>query len=199
MAVSACIQAGWPKLRQESKFPAVLKGPRMRRQILTASLIAVFSVALLGAPASKASSDADQPLLQPIHWGGDVLNAPDFPDAPLMRPEEETEFEIIDDMASELGLDSKRPSVTVSDDTELVSRPLRSRASIRETLRAQGFSEIDDLRRRGQVYVAEVTGPQGDRMRLVVDGLTGDVQGLRVLERAGEGYDRRAEREILDR
>ncbi len=74
-----------------------------------------------------------------------------------------------------------------------------SRGHILRSLHEQGFSEIDRLRRRGSVFVAEATGPMGDRMRVVVDARTGDIQGLRVLERAdGQGW-RRSELEFLER
>jgi hypothetical protein len=115
--------------------------------------------------------------------------APSIDAFPVMRPEDDEAFEIADDFASELPDEDAPP---LDDDGE----EMLSRGAVRDSLHEQGFSEIDHLRRRGRVYVAEVTGPEGDRMRVVINGETGDLAGLRVLDRADE--DRRAELDFLE-
>ncbi|MFG1478507.1 hypothetical protein V5F53_07535 [Xanthobacter sp. V4C-4] len=48
-------------------------------------------------------------------------------------------------------------------------------------LEARGFSRVDILRRRGHSMLAEATGPRGERARLVVDTVTGEITGLQLL------------------
>jgi hypothetical protein len=129
------------------------------------------------------------------------VDSPPVPDAPVMRPEQdEPAFDVANDETPEPPRHVRprhhRPAadelVPFEDDAT------QSRGAIRQSLNDQGFSEIDHLRRRGGVFIAEVTGPMGDRMRVVIDAQTGDIQGLRVLERAGNGLDRRAELNFLE-
>lgn len=63
-------------------------------------------------------------------------------------------------------------------------------------LHAAGFSDIARLRQRGQVYTAEATSRNGLRARLVLNGTSGEILGLRFVDNsaqqiADEGLGRR--------
>lgn len=45
------------------------------------------------------------------------------------------------------------------------------------SLRQQGYSNVNPLQRRGSSYVGEATGPQGQRQRVIIDGSSGRVIG----------------------
>jgi hypothetical protein len=58
--------------------------------------------------------------------------------------------------------------------------PLRVGQTAAETaLGREGFRDVTRLQRRGGVWVAEATAPGGVRSRVVVDGVSGDVAGVR--------------------
>lgn len=59
-------------------------------------------------------------------------------------------------------------------------RPLNP-TSLVAGLEARGFSQVDILRSRGRSMLCEATGPRGERARLVVDTVTGEITGLQVL------------------
>ncbi|MEP9355317.1 hypothetical protein ABLE93_17170 [Xanthobacter sp. KR7-65] len=64
-------------------------------------------------------------------------------------------------------------------------RPLTS-DSVAESLEARGFSQVGAIRQRGQSFLAEATGPRGERVRLVLDAASGEISGMQVI-----GYERR--------
>jgi hypothetical protein len=88
------------------------------------------------------------------------------------------------------------PPVAVLPDDEIITgiRPVRpvieadetreillTRREITRALYRQGYEAIAPIRRRGAVYITEAIGPNGERVRLVVDAFTGDIEGRRVL------------------
>lgn len=67
-------------------------------------------------------------------------------------------------------------------DGHFVPEPaILTRRDVLRILRNDGFSGVRNLRRRGEVYVAEAVGPAGEYVRVVVNAETGDIDGLRVL------------------
>ena len=55
------------------------------------------------------------------------------------------------------------------------------RSDIATSLRARGFRDVGPIQHRGTTYVTEATGPGGERVRLVINGLTGGIDGVRVI------------------
>lgn len=49
------------------------------------------------------------------------------------------------------------------------------------TLKKRGFRDIDAPKRRGATYIVEATGALGERVRLVINGKTGGIDGVRVI------------------
>jgi hypothetical protein len=49
------------------------------------------------------------------------------------------------------------------------------------SLRATGFSDIVFQRQRGATYIFEATGSRGERVRLIVNANTGNIDGVRQL------------------
>lgn len=68
--------------------------------------------------------------------------------------------------------------------------PFPPRALTAETvaphLEARGFSAVSAVRQRGQSFLAEATGPRGERVRLVLDASSGEISGMQVI-----GFERR--------
>ncbi|WP_406854837.1 hypothetical protein ABEG18_20155 [Alsobacter sp. KACC 23698] len=54
--------------------------------------------------------------------------------------------------------------------------------AIESVLTRQGYSDVRNLRRRGGLWLADASGPRGQRMRTVVDAFTGEITGLAPLE-----------------
>jgi len=59
-------------------------------------------------------------------------------------------------------------------------------AEVEATLKARGFVDVSDVRQRGRTFLAEATGPRGERVRLVVDAASGEISGMQVI-----GFGRR--------
>lgn len=59
--------------------------------------------------------------------------------------------------------------------------------TVAPSLEARGFRQIDAVRQRGQSFLAEATGPRGERVRLVLDAASGDISGMQVI---GSGASR---------
>lgn len=58
--------------------------------------------------------------------------------------------------------------------------PLRiGQTAAEAALGREGFRDVARLQRHGGVWVAEATAPGGIRSRVVVDGTSGDVAGVR--------------------
>jgi hypothetical protein len=49
------------------------------------------------------------------------------------------------------------------------------------SLHRRGFRSINVTRHRGSIYILEATGPGGERVRLIVNALTGGIDGVRAL------------------
>ncbi|MEW6257899.1 MAG: hypothetical protein AB1592_18255 [Pseudomonadota bacterium] len=60
--------------------------------------------------------------------------------------------------------------------------------ALEATLRARGFSSISNLNRRGSAYICEATGPRRERVRLVLDAVSGEISGMQVIGFAGKPY-----------
>lgn len=58
--------------------------------------------------------------------------------------------------------------------------PLTAEA-VPPTLEARGFTRIGAVRQRGRSFLAEATGPRGERVRLVLDAASGDIAGMQVI------------------
>ena len=51
------------------------------------------------------------------------------------------------------------------------------------SLQGRGFRDISPPQHRGATYILEATGPQGERVRLIVNALSGGIDGVRVIGR----------------
>ena len=56
-----------------------------------------------------------------------------------------------------------------------------SQVEIISSLKKRGFRDIAAPRHRGTTYIVEVTGPLNERVRLVINGKTGGIDGVRVI------------------
>ncbi len=61
------------------------------------------------------------------------------------------------------------------------SRGPVSQNDIVASLKKRGFRDIQVPRHRGSTYVVEATGMLGERVRLVINGQTGSIDGVRVI------------------
>lgn len=52
-------------------------------------------------------------------------------------------------------------------------------------LRARGFKDVGAIQQRGSMFITEATGPSGERVRLVINGVTGGIDGVRVMGKGG--------------
>lgn len=57
-----------------------------------------------------------------------------------------------------------------------------------DMLRGRGFSKISVLRQRGAIIILEANGPRGERVQLMVDGVTGAIAGMRVIGYGDKRY-----------
>jgi hypothetical protein len=57
-----------------------------------------------------------------------------------------------------------------------------SSGEIISSLQGRGFQNISSPQRRGATYILEATGPRGERVRLIVNAMTGGIDGVRVIE-----------------
>lgn len=62
----------------------------------------------------------------------------------------------------------------------LPRRPM-VRSDVVAALQRQGFRDIAIIQQRGTTYICEATGQGGERVRLIVNGLTGGIDGVRLL------------------
>jgi hypothetical protein len=49
------------------------------------------------------------------------------------------------------------------------------------SLKKRGFHDISAPKRRGSTYIVEATGALGERVRLIINGKTGGIDGVRVI------------------
>jgi hypothetical protein len=61
-----------------------------------------------------------------------------------------------------------------------IPRPL-SVGDVTALLQTRGFKDVAVIRQRGANFVAEATGKLGERVRLVVNGRTGGIDGARII------------------
>lgn len=60
-----------------------------------------------------------------------------------------------------------------------------SPAEIVTSLQGRGFQSISPPQHRGATYILEATGPMGERVRLIVNAVTGGIDGVRVIGPGG--------------
>src|SRR5216684_3173306 len=59
-------------------------------------------------------------------------------------------------------------------------KPLGS-SEIVSSLQAKGFRDISPPQNRGSTYITEATGPRGERVRLIINGKSGGIDGVRAI------------------
>jgi len=59
-------------------------------------------------------------------------------------------------------------------------------SEIVSSLQAKGFRDISPPQNRGSTYITEATGPRGERVRLIINGKSGGIDGVRAI-----GFDDR--------
>ncbi len=59
-------------------------------------------------------------------------------------------------------------------------RPM-AREELTASLHTRGFSDVVFLQQRGATYIYEATGSRGERVRLIVNSVTGGIDGVRQL------------------
>lgn len=57
---------------------------------------------------------------------------------------------------------------------------------VADSLMRRGFRDVSVVRQRGGAYICEATGPRGERVRLVVDAMSGDISGMQVIGYKGK-------------
>ena len=62
-----------------------------------------------------------------------------------------------------------------------VHRPLGSNEVV-NSLQARGFRDIAPPKNRGSTYITEATGPGGERVRLIINGQSGGIDGVRAID-----------------
>jgi hypothetical protein len=61
-----------------------------------------------------------------------------------------------------------------------IQRPLGSNEVV-SSLQARGFRDIVAPKNRGSTYITEATGPDGERVRLIINGQSGGIDGVRAI------------------
>ena len=59
--------------------------------------------------------------------------------------------------------------------------PLLKSEEVAASLKARGFVDVSAVRQRGRSFLAEATGPRGERVRLVLDADSGEINGVQVI------------------
>lgn len=65
--------------------------------------------------------------------------------------------------------------------------PVDDGAAIR-MLTARGFNNVSVVRRRGPTLVLEANGPRGERVQVIVDALSGAINGMKVIGFGDQRY-----------
>ena len=73
------------------------------------------------------------------------------------------------------GYYSERPPRTAAP-----RRPM-AQDELTTSLHTRGFRDVVFLQQRGATYIYEATGPRGERVRLIVNSVTGGIDGVRQL------------------
>lgn len=74
--------------------------------------------------------------------------------------------------------------VPSAEDGETLQPGLANPEDVVKLLRLRGFSEISEVRRRGETFICEATGPRRERVRLAVDARSGELSGMQVIGHA---------------
>ena len=64
--------------------------------------------------------------------------------------------------------------------TAVPRRPM-VRDELTASLHTRGFRDVVFVRQRGATFIYEATGPRGERVRLIVNSVTGGIDGVRQL------------------
>lgn len=64
--------------------------------------------------------------------------------------------------------------------TAVPRRPM-ARDELTASLHTRGFRDVVFIRQRGATYIYEATGQRGERVRLIVNSVTGGIDGVRQL------------------
>jgi hypothetical protein len=118
------------------------------------ALIIALLAALAAAPAHAEDPGRKAP-------SGTEMSVP--PPQAIPRPASPEAYDYFDD-----------PGVTS------IPRPLGA-GEVTALLQSRGFKDVAVIRQRGANFVAEATGKLGERVRLVVNGRTGGIDGARVI------------------
>ncbi len=118
----------------------------------------VITIALLAALTAASAYAQDASRKAP---GGTEMSVP--PPQVIQRPALPETYDYFDD-----------PGVGS------ITRPLGA-GEVTALLQARGFKDVTVIRQRGANFVAEATGKLGERVRLVVNGRTGGIDGARVI------------------
>lgn len=65
--------------------------------------------------------------------------------------------------------------------------PIDADAAVR-MLSGRGFSNISVIRRRGATILLEANGPRGERVQVVVDGVSGAISGMKIIGFGNKRY-----------
>lgn len=73
-------------------------------------------------------------------------------------------------------------------DPGALAAPTMTPQAMEAALKMRGFTGISHLKLRGGAYVCEATGPRRERVRLVVDAVSGEISGVQVIGFAEKRY-----------
>jgi cell division septation protein DedD len=161
----------------------------MRRPIvhLAAALIALGSLAAIAPLSAEEFDDAPEFAESDAGPGGAVKRprrrGVEQPPPALREPERPAPVATVEEpepTPEPRPRPRRRPVLPEHEQAELHGWSLGYAGAMR-SLRAKGFTDIEGLRRRGWVYVAEAITEDGDLARVVINARTGDVEGLRIL------------------
>ena len=74
------------------------------------------------------------------------------------------------------------PSLADAAEAGVFNRRALDAPAVEMVLARQGFRDVVDLRRKGAIWVARASGPDGRRMLAVVDATSGEITGLRPVD-----------------
>ncbi len=168
-----------------------------------AAACAAFFLMALAPPTSRALAQcgaepavsagaqtavpAKPPPLQPpplhMHHPPSAAGAIGLPAAPIARAASVTATQMPDEatlLPGAIAPRAYRPYQTAP------AGPLPlTTETVAPSLEARGFRQISAVRQRGQSFLAEATGPRGERVRLVLDAASGDISGMQIIGSGG--------------
>lgn len=156
----------------------------------SAATVAFFLMALVPpvAPAAAqcgaapAAAEVDLPAKPPplrMHHPPSEAGTLGFPSATPARAAAATATQMPDEAALLPGIIAPR-AYRPYQAAPAGPRPLTAE-TVAPNLEARGFRQISGVRQRGQSFLAEATGPRGERVRLVLDAASGDISGMQVI------------------